>query len=47
MQRFYGYLRKGKSKDEALRAAQIDQIRGCSAIGGSAGPFHFRNRSGP
>jgi len=27
MERFYGYLRRGKSKDEALRAAQIDQIR--------------------
>ncbi len=27
MERFYGYLRGGKSKDEALRAAQTDQIR--------------------
>ncbi|HEV8578660.1 MAG TPA: CHAT domain-containing tetratricopeptide repeat protein [Thermoanaerobaculia bacterium] len=27
MKRFYGYLRAGKPKDEALRAAQIDQIR--------------------
>ncbi len=38
MQRFYGYLRDGKSKDEALRAAQIDQIRGKS---GSSHPFHW------
>jgi CHAT domain-containing protein/tetratricopeptide (TPR) repeat protein len=36
MQRFYGYLRSGKSKDEALQAAQIDQIRG-----GSPHPFHW------
>jgi len=27
MERFYGYLHAGKSKDEALRAAQIDQIQ--------------------
>jgi CHAT domain-containing protein/Tfp pilus assembly protein PilF len=27
MKRFYGYLRKGRSKDAALRAAQIDLIR--------------------
>ncbi|HEX3131106.1 MAG TPA: CHAT domain-containing protein, partial [Thermoanaerobaculia bacterium] len=27
MKRFYGYLRKGRSKDEALRAAQADLIR--------------------
>ncbi len=38
MKRFYGYLRNGKSKDEALRAAQIDQIRGKS---GSPHPFHW------
>ena len=38
MKRFYGYLRDGKSKDEALRAAQIDQIRGKS---GSPHPFHW------
>jgi CHAT domain-containing protein/tetratricopeptide (TPR) repeat protein len=38
MKRFYGYLRSGKSKDEALRAAQIDQIRGRS---GSPHPFHW------
>jgi CHAT domain-containing protein len=38
MERFYGYLRNGKSKDEALRAAQIDQIRGKS---GSSHPFHW------
>jgi CHAT domain-containing protein len=38
MKRFYGYLRSGKSKDEALRAAQTDQIRGRS---GSPHPFHW------
>jgi len=27
MKRFYGYLKKGRSKDEALRAAQVDLIR--------------------
>jgi CHAT domain-containing protein/Tfp pilus assembly protein PilF len=27
MKRFYGYLRQGRSKDEALRAAQADLIR--------------------
>lgn len=38
MKRFYRYLRDGKTKDEALRAAQIDQIRGKS---GSSHPFHW------
>jgi len=38
MQRFYSYLRSGKSKDEALRAAQIDQIREKS---GSDYPFYW------
>jgi CHAT domain-containing protein/Tfp pilus assembly protein PilF len=38
MQRFYGYLRSGKTKDEALRAAQIDQIRGKA---GSSHPYHW------
>ncbi len=38
MERFYEYLRSGKSKDEALRAAQIDQIRGKP---GSRHPFHW------
>ncbi len=38
MERFYGYLRNGKSKDEALRAAQIDQIRASSE---SSHPFHW------
>jgi CHAT domain-containing protein len=27
MKEFYGYLKAGKTKDEALRAAQIDLIR--------------------
>ena len=38
MKRFYGYLRSGKTKDEALRAAQIDQIRETS---GSSHPFFW------
>lgn len=38
MKRFYGYLHDGKSKDEALRAAQIDQIR---EKGGSSHPFFW------
>ena len=38
MKRFYSYLGSGKSKDEALRAAQIDQIREKS---GSSHPFHW------
>jgi CHAT domain-containing protein/Tfp pilus assembly protein PilF len=38
MKRFYGYLRDGKPKDEALRAAQIEQIR---AKTGSSHPFYW------
>jgi CHAT domain-containing protein len=38
MERFYHYFRDGKSKDEALRAAQIDQIR---KKGGSSHPFFW------
>ena len=38
MKRFYSHLRAGESKDEALRAAQVDQIRGKS---GSSHPFHW------
>ncbi len=30
MERFYGYLKRGLAKDEALRAAQIDLIRGAA-----------------
>jgi CHAT domain-containing protein/tetratricopeptide (TPR) repeat protein len=37
MKRFYGYLRKGKSKDEALRAAQADLIRSQDF----AHPYHW------
>ena len=37
MKHFYGYLRNGKSKDKALRLAQIDQIRGKSG----SSPFHW------
>jgi CHAT domain-containing protein len=38
MKRFYGYLRSGKPKDEALQAAQIDQIRGSSGL---SHPFYW------
>ncbi len=38
MARFYRYLRDGRSKDEALRAAQIDQIR---QKGESSHPFFW------
>jgi len=38
MMRFYGYLRGGKPKDEALRAAQIEMIREKSR---SSHPFHW------
>jgi CHAT domain-containing protein/Tfp pilus assembly protein PilF len=38
MERFYHHLHDGKSKDEALRAAQVDMIREKS---GSAHPFHW------
>jgi CHAT domain-containing protein/tetratricopeptide (TPR) repeat protein len=38
MKRFYSYLWNGKTKDEALRAAQIDQIREKSK---SSHPFHW------
>ena len=38
MKRFYGHLRDGKTKDEALRAAQIDQIREGAR---SSHPFHW------
>lgn len=34
MKSFYGHLRSGKSKDEALRAAQVEQVR-------EAHPFHW------
>jgi CHAT domain-containing protein/Tfp pilus assembly protein PilF len=38
MKRFYGYLRAGKTKDEALRAAQIDHIREKSS---ASHPFYW------
>jgi CHAT domain-containing protein len=37
MQRFYGYLRGGRSKDEALRATQTDLIRSQ----GFSHPYHW------
>jgi CHAT domain-containing protein/tetratricopeptide (TPR) repeat protein len=38
MRRFYGYLRQGKSKDEALRAAQLDLIHGPAS---ASHPYHW------
>jgi CHAT domain-containing protein/tetratricopeptide (TPR) repeat protein len=38
MARFYGYLKNGKTKDEALQAAQMDLIR---TNGPYAHPFHW------
>jgi CHAT domain-containing protein/Tfp pilus assembly protein PilF len=38
MARFYGYLKNGKTKDEALQAAQVDLIR---SNGPYAHPFHW------
>jgi CHAT domain-containing protein/tetratricopeptide (TPR) repeat protein len=38
MKRFYGHLRGGKSKDEALRAAQVEQIREGA---GASHPFYW------
>jgi CHAT domain-containing protein len=37
MKRFYTYLKAGKTKDEALRSAQVDLIRGTTA----SHPFHW------
>ncbi len=37
MNRFYGYLKQGQSKDEALRSAQLDLLRGSE----HAHPFHW------
>jgi len=43
MTRFYGHLKRGKAKDEALRAAQIDLIRSqrFSKVIAAAHPFHW------
>jgi CHAT domain-containing protein/Tfp pilus assembly protein PilF len=45
MTRFYGHLKAGTAKDEALRRAQIDLIRGGRQAGGTAGtlthPYHW------
>jgi CHAT domain-containing protein len=45
MKRFYGYLKAGMTKDEALRAAQVDLLRfpgpeGPSGEGSTPGVFH-------
>jgi len=37
MKRFYGYLRQGKSKDEALRAAQVELIH----LPAFSHPYHW------
>jgi CHAT domain-containing protein/Tfp pilus assembly protein PilF len=41
MKRFYGYLKAGKTKDQALRAAQIDLIRTQGSRTNMAHPFHW------
>jgi len=49
MKRFYGYLRTGKTKDQALRLAQIDMVRDAGGIQGktitaspnATHPFHW------
>ncbi len=38
MERFYTHLKAGKSRDEALRAAQLDFIRGGASSGAAAVP---------
>src|SRR6185369_18098521 len=38
MRRFYGYLKQGKGKDEAIRAAQVDLIHGPEA---TSHPYHW------
>jgi CHAT domain-containing protein len=38
MRRFYTYLKQGKSKDEALRLAQVDLIHGPEA---TSHPYHW------
>jgi CHAT domain-containing protein len=40
MRRFYGYLKAGESKDEALRHAQADLLHG-SAGEELTRPFHW------
>jgi CHAT domain-containing protein/Tfp pilus assembly protein PilF len=40
MKRFYGYLRAGRTRDEALRAAQMDLIRKESSAKGSVDLSH-------
>ena len=37
MRRFYTYLKAGRTKDEALRDAQVDLIHGATA----SHPFHW------
>lgn len=37
MKRFYTHLKAGKTKDEALRAAQVELIQGATA----SHPFHW------
>jgi CHAT domain-containing protein/Tfp pilus assembly protein PilF len=44
MTRFYGHLTSGKSKDDALRAAQLEMIRGADQSAGArrfVHPFHW------
>jgi CHAT domain-containing protein len=42
MKRFYTYLKEGRTKDEALRSAQIDLIRRSRSTGlDTAHPFYW------
>ena len=47
MVRFYRYLKEGKTKDEALRAAQIELIRGPVGVRNEAGRLVERDFSAP
>jgi CHAT domain-containing protein len=46
MKRFYGHLKEGRAKADALRQAQMDMIRAKGGSRGTAGkafshPFHW------
>ena len=47
MQRFYRHLRSGKSKDEALREAQLELIRSPLRVPDGRGGWTERNAAAP
>ena len=47
MERFYRYLRQGLAKDEALRQAQLDLIRGTIEVVGENGNAERRDAAAP